>query len=145
MLRDSTPRFVGPSIGPSIGPSVHPSVHHTLLFLGFCSLWPHCFFPNDEVTPNIAPAHPHETGVAVYPALLLLILFFSKIVTKNAAPDQCNQASKQNVVFLSCYMLIRIYRLSNGLSVLLPLNSLMSTKKKIISIVFRSRCPPDKR
>ena len=32
VLRDSTPRFVGPSVGPSIGPSVGPS-HFT--FFGF--------------------------------------------------------------------------------------------------------------
>ena len=61
VLRDSTTRFVGPS--------VHPLVRHTLLFFGFCGLWPHCSCPNDEVTSNMAPAHPHATGVAVYPAL----------------------------------------------------------------------------
>ena len=32
LLRDSTPRFVGPSIRPSVGPCVSPSV--TLYFLG---------------------------------------------------------------------------------------------------------------
>ena len=46
-------------------------VHHTLLFLFvFCSLWPHCSCPSDQVTLNTAPAHPHGTGLAVYPALL---------------------------------------------------------------------------
>ena len=39
VLRDSTPRFVGPSVGLSVGPSVRPSVgpsHFTFLgFLGF--------------------------------------------------------------------------------------------------------------
>ena len=57
VLRDSTPRFVGPSLGPL----VRWSVHHTLLFWGFCGLWPHCSCPNDEATSNIAPAHPHAT------------------------------------------------------------------------------------
>ena len=46
VLRDSTPRFVGPSVGPSvrrsIGPSVRRSVRrsvrHTLLFLVLRSL-----------------------------------------------------------------------------------------------------------
>ena len=63
VLRDSTTRFVGPSVG--------PSVRHTLLFLGFCGRWPHCSCPSDQVTSNTAPAHPHATGVAVYPALFL--------------------------------------------------------------------------
>ena len=31
VLRDSTPRFVGPSVRPSVGPSVRRSVRHTLL------------------------------------------------------------------------------------------------------------------
>ena len=46
VLRDSTTRFVGPSVG--------PLVRHTLLFLGFCGLWPHCTCPNDLVTSNTA-------------------------------------------------------------------------------------------
>ena len=33
-------------------------------------LWPHCSCPNGLVTSNMAPAHPHATSVAVYPALL---------------------------------------------------------------------------
>ena len=32
VLRDSTPRFVGPSVGPSVRPSIGPSV--TLYFFG---------------------------------------------------------------------------------------------------------------
>ena len=66
VLRDSTTRFVGLSVHPS----VRPSVRHTLLFLGFCGFWHHCSCPNDGVTSIIAPAHPHATEVAVYPALL---------------------------------------------------------------------------
>ena len=31
----------------SIRQSVGPSVCHTLLFFGFCGLWPHCSCPND--------------------------------------------------------------------------------------------------
>ena len=63
VLRDSTPRFVSPSVRPSVGPSV------TLLFFGFCGLWPHCSCPNYAVTSSMTPAHPHATGVAVYAAL----------------------------------------------------------------------------
>ena len=63
VLCDSTTRFVGPSI--------RPSVRHTLLFLGFCGFWPHCSCPNDGVTSIMAPAHPHATRVALYPALFL--------------------------------------------------------------------------
>ena len=74
VLRDSTPRSVGPSVGPSVrrsvSPSVRRSVRQTLLFLSFCGFWPHCSCPNDGVISIMAPAHPHATGVAVYPALL---------------------------------------------------------------------------
>ena len=59
------------SVRPSVGPSVGPSVRHTLLFLGFWDFWLHCSCPNDLVTSIMAPAHPHPTGVAVYPALLI--------------------------------------------------------------------------
>ena len=52
----------------SLNCSVQPSVRQTLLFLGFRCLWPHCPCPNDQVTSNTTPAHPHVTGVAVYPA-----------------------------------------------------------------------------
>ena len=31
-LRDSSTRFVGPSVGPSVCPSIRPSIRHTLLF-----------------------------------------------------------------------------------------------------------------
>ena len=62
VLRDSTPRFVGPSVG------------HTLLFWDFCGFWPHCSCPNDLVTSIEAPAHSHATGVAVYPALLVVFI-----------------------------------------------------------------------
>ena len=58
------------SVRRSVGLSVGLSVRHTLLFLGFCGLWPDCSCPSDQVTSNTAPAHPHATEVAVYPALL---------------------------------------------------------------------------
>ena len=62
VLRDSTPRFVGPLVRRSV----------TLyFFFGFCGFWPYCSCPNDLVTSFMAPAHPHATGVAVYPALFL--------------------------------------------------------------------------
>jgi len=51
--------------------SVRRSVRHTLLFFVFCALCPHCPCPNDEVAANMAPAHPHATWVAVYPALFV--------------------------------------------------------------------------
>ena len=49
VLRDSTPRFVGPLFRWSVVPSVCPS-HFTF-------------------SANMAPAYPYATGVAVYPAL----------------------------------------------------------------------------
>ena len=68
----------------SVHTSVRPLVrlsHFT--FFGFCGLWPHCTCPNDEVTSITAPAHPHATGVAVYPTLFplssVLSLFSSSL------------------------------------------------------------------
>ena len=55
----------------SVRRSVRSLVRHTLLFWGFCGIWPHCSCPNDQVTSKTAPVHPHATGVAVYPALFL--------------------------------------------------------------------------
>ena len=79
MLPNSTPHFVRPSVclsvclsvRLSVRQSVSPFLCHTSLFLGFGSLWPHCSCPNDQVTSNTAAAHPHATGVAVYPALFM--------------------------------------------------------------------------
>ena len=63
------------SVCPSVLWSVRRSVRLTrfifLLFF-FCSIWHHCSCPNDEVTSITAPAHPHATGLAVYPALLII-------------------------------------------------------------------------
>ena len=52
--------------------SVCPSVRRSITLYFFCGLWPHCSCPNDEVTSTMAPAHPHATGVVVYPALFIL-------------------------------------------------------------------------
>ena len=56
------PKFVLRDSALSARPSVHRSVRHTLHFLGFSGLWPHCCYPNDQVTSNTAPDHPHATG-----------------------------------------------------------------------------------
>ena len=61
VLRDATPRFVGLSVGWS---------HFTFLMIFI--LWPYCSRPNDLVTSNMAPAHPHATGVPMYPALFFI-------------------------------------------------------------------------
>ena len=50
----------------SVCPSVCPS-HFT--FFRFLRSLPQCSCPNDQVTSNTALAHPHATGVAVYPTL----------------------------------------------------------------------------
>ena len=72
VLRDSTPHFVGPS--------VRPLVRHTLLFRRLWGFWPCCSCLNAPLTSIMAPAHPHATRAAVYPALFyeiptLFILF----------------------------------------------------------------------
>ena len=56
VLCDSTTRLVRGSVGPS-----------HFIFLCFCSFWL-------QVTWITAPAHPHATGVALYPALFLSFL-----------------------------------------------------------------------
>ena len=67
VLRDSTPRYVGPSVGRLVGLSVP-----FLLFRRFWAFWAHSSCPDDPVTfSSTAPAHPHATRVAVYPALFL--------------------------------------------------------------------------
>ena len=71
VLRDSTPRFVGLSVGPLVRLSVRLSIrlsHFT--FSAFLGFWACCSCPNDPLILDMAPTHPHATGVAVYPALL---------------------------------------------------------------------------
>ena len=58
------------SVRPLVGRSVCRS--HYYFFMNFI-FWPHCSCPNDLVTSNMAPAHPHATGVAVYPALFISV------------------------------------------------------------------------
>ena len=68
VLRDSTPRFVGPSVDPSVG---HTLLFQCLWFFLAVLLLPKCF-----TDLNHGPAHPHATSVAVYPALFCLALDF---------------------------------------------------------------------
>ena len=60
VLRDSTPRYVGPSVGRLVP---------FLLFWRFLAFRAYGSCPDALVTSNTAPAHPHATRVAVYPAL----------------------------------------------------------------------------
>ena len=57
---------------PSVGWLVSWSISHTWRFYIFCILLLHCSCPSALVTSNAAPAHPHATGVAVNPALVIL-------------------------------------------------------------------------
>ena len=75
VLRDSTLRFLCPSVRPSV--TLYFFCFVFLFF--FCGFWPYCSCPNDLVTSIMAPAHPHATGVAVYPALFLSKVGFSYI------------------------------------------------------------------
>ena len=43
-------------------------------FFNVFFLWPYCSCPTALVSSNMAPAHPHATGVAVYPALFIALL-----------------------------------------------------------------------
>ena len=63
VLRDSTPRYVGPLVGPLVP---------FLLFRRFLAFCTYSSCPDALVTfSSTAPAHPHATRVAVYPALLI--------------------------------------------------------------------------
>ena len=107
VLRDSAPRLVNPL--------VRRSVHHTLLFLDFRSLWPHCSCPSDQVTSNMAPAHPHATGVAVYPALLIFNYTRTRAECRYWLQSIVIREHAQNIVktllFLSkMYIYIHVYK-----------------------------------
>ena len=73
VLRYCLPRLVGRSVVASC--------------FCFCGLLPHCSCPSILVTSNIATAHPHATGIAVYPAL-----FCQEIDWKWRASNQKRQA-----------------------------------------------------
>ena len=75
VLRVSTPCCW--SVRPLVRQSVRPLVHHTLLFWRLWGFWLCCSCRNAPLTSIMAPAHPHATRVAVYPALFLLQLLFS--------------------------------------------------------------------
>lgn len=48
-------------------------------------LWPYCSYPNGLVTSNMAPAYPHGTRLALYPAEFLSITFFQEYQQKKIA------------------------------------------------------------
>ena len=63
--RNSTPRFVRPLVSRLVGWLVGRSVGPHFTFFMFLRSLPEC-----SSNSNTAPAHPHATGVAMYPALL---------------------------------------------------------------------------
>ena len=77
----------------SVRPSVRRSVHHTSLFWRLWGFWLDRSCPNAPLTSNMAPAHLHATGVAVYPALFCFVLSFVfiqqciRLRLNNAGPD----------------------------------------------------------
>ena len=75
VLHDSTPRYIGPSIvGRLVGWLVGQSPF--LLFWRFWAFWAYGSYSDALVTfSSTAPAHPHATRVAVYPALFYFIAF----------------------------------------------------------------------
>ena len=79
VLQDTTPPFVHPSVSQLVGWLVSPS-HFTFYdFYSFTSS-----YPNGQVTSNMAPAHPHTTGVAVDPAVFLNVTYFRLNMHTNA-------------------------------------------------------------
>ena len=73
VLRDTTPRFVRPSVrrpvGRLVGWSVGRSVGPNLTFFMFLRSLASLHLPKCLSNSNTAPSHPHATKVAVYPAL----------------------------------------------------------------------------
>ena len=69
VLRDSIPRFVGWSVGRLVGRLVGSPFTFFMFLRSLASLLLAKCFSNS----NTAPAHPHATEVAVYPALFLFL------------------------------------------------------------------------
>ena len=89
--------FVRPSVRLSVCPSVRLSVRPSITLLFRC-LWdflPHFSCTNAPLTSSMAPAHPHATGVAVYPALFLV--FPIPNVTLWQTPVKCGFLLKKNI------------------------------------------------
>ena len=80
VLRDSTPRFVGPSVRwsvrpsvrRSVGPSVGPSVRHTLLFFGFLRFLALLLLPKWSGDLNYGPCPPARDWGSRVSGLVLL-------------------------------------------------------------------------
>ena len=77
MLRDSTPRFVGPSVRPSIGPSIRPSIcpsHFTFLaFMGFLAI---PLLPKCSTDLKYGPCPPARDWGSRVSGLVFCFLFF---------------------------------------------------------------------
>ena len=58
------------TLHPALSVGLSVCLSHFTFFM-FSIIGPHCSCPNGLVTSNMAPAHPHATSVAVYPALFL--------------------------------------------------------------------------
>ena len=78
LVRQSIGQSVHQSAGPSVGPSI------TLYFLSFFELF------GLTATSNMAPAHRHATGVAVYPALFYLKFIFLELEKDPSSFSQVN-------------------------------------------------------
>ena len=104
------------SARPSVCPTVRPSVHHTLLFLVICGVWPHSISPNEEVTSIIAPAHPHATGVAVYPALF----WWSQAIFNRIWHSKINFLILDFFIFLKMNVFILLLAISKRLKLQEP-------------------------
>ena len=97
VLRDSTPRFVGPSIHPSIHPMMPQSLYFFSIygvFFGAC-----CSCPNAPLTTNMAPDHPQTTEVALYLALLVAdwLLYKRPCPSISLSVSLCAQVKKLSI------------------------------------------------
>ena len=83
----------------SVRRSVRLSVRHTLLFRRLWGFWLYHSCPKAPLTSNMAPALPHATGVAVYPALFMVLHAFvcaSAWAATSSGPASPGWVSKQD-------------------------------------------------
>ena len=79
----------------------------------FCGLWPNYYScPNDQVTSNTAPTHPHVTRVAMYPALFSLHDWWRKWVHQEWDSDSLIESS----FFFFIDFLSKIFQIGTNLS-----------------------------
>ena len=99
-------------------------------------LLPHCSYPNGLVTSNMAPAHPHTTGVAVDPAVFLNVTYIP-VYLRSVIDTMGMQSSYYRliltIVVLNNIQLQSLYVYERASKKTLQLNYLFSERNSIFS------------